>query len=128
MFQRNDLPLLTVYSHARPDQTGEPHECVGNKARSVKSGRGKGRTTPKGRQVDDQALLDVQNLLGAKVPRRDLLIEYLHLIQDKYGHLSAGHLRALAQELRLSQRKFMRWRAFTRILMWSRKVRCRHRN
>ena len=29
--------------------------------------------------------------------RRDLLIEYLHLIQDKFGHLSADHLRALGR-------------------------------
>ena len=35
--------------------------------------------------------------------RRDLLIEHLHLIQDQYGHLSAAHLRALAEEMRLSQ-------------------------
>src|SRR5207342_464304 len=34
--------------------------------------------------------------------RRDLLIEHLHLIQDRYGHLSAAHLAALAQEMRLS--------------------------
>ena len=35
--------------------------------------------------------------------RRDLLIEYLHLIQDRYGHLSARHLAALAAELRMAQ-------------------------
>src|SRR5690606_19937394 len=35
--------------------------------------------------------------------RRDLLIEFLHLIQDRYGHLSAQHLRALAEDMRLSQ-------------------------
>lgn len=68
-----------------------------------KSGRGKGRKTPKGRQLDDQALADVQALLGDRPRRRDLLIEHLHLIQDEYGHLSAGHLRALAEEMRLAQ-------------------------
>jgi len=68
-----------------------------------KSGRGKGRATPKGRQLDDTAWDEVRALLGPKARRRDLLIEYLHLIQDKYGHLSAPHLRALAEELRLSQ-------------------------
>lgn len=67
-----------------------------------KSGKGKGRRTPKGRQLDDQALADVQALLGDQPRRRDLLIEFLHLIQDAYGHLSAAHLRALAEELRLS--------------------------
>ncbi|NRB34710.1 MAG: NAD(P)H-dependent oxidoreductase subunit E [Rhodobacteraceae bacterium] len=67
-----------------------------------KSGRGKGRKTPKGRQLEDQALADVQALLGDQPRRRDLLIEFLHLIQDAYGHLSAAHLRALAEEMRLS--------------------------
>ncbi|WP_372834560.1 NAD(P)H-dependent oxidoreductase subunit E [Puniceibacterium confluentis] len=68
-----------------------------------KSGKGRGRRTPKGRQFDDTALAEVQALLGARPRRRDLLIEFLHLIQDHYGHLSAVHLRALAEELRISQ-------------------------
>ena len=67
-----------------------------------KSGRGKGRRTPKGRQFDDAALAEVQALLGDTPRRRDLLIEFLHLIQDEYGQLSAAHLRALAEEMRLS--------------------------
>ena len=40
--------------------------------------------------------------MGDGPHRRDLLIEYLHLIQDRFGHLSAAHLRALAEELRIS--------------------------
>lgn len=68
-----------------------------------KSGRGKGRHTPKGRQLDDTALAEVRGLLGGRPRRRDLLIEHLHLIQDHFGHLSARHIRALAEELRLSQ-------------------------
>ena len=68
-----------------------------------KSGRGKGRPTPKGRQLDDAALAEVRALLGDRPRRRDLLIEHLHLIQDSYGHLSAAHLRALAEEMRLAQ-------------------------
>ncbi|MGR3511141.1 MAG: NAD(P)H-dependent oxidoreductase subunit E [Paracoccaceae bacterium] len=67
-----------------------------------KSGKGKGRKTPKGRQYDDVALAEVQALLGDRPRRRDLLIEFLHLIQDAHGHLSAAHLRALAEEMRLS--------------------------
>ena len=43
------------------------------------------RRTPKGRQVDPQALEEVCALLGATPRRRDLLIEHLHLIQDAYG-------------------------------------------
>ncbi|MEO9649645.1 MAG: NAD(P)H-dependent oxidoreductase subunit E [Roseobacter sp.] len=67
-----------------------------------KSGTGKGRRHTKGRQVQDAALSDVQTLLENKPRRRDLLIEFLHLIQDTHGHLSAAHLRALAEEMRLS--------------------------
>ncbi len=67
-----------------------------------KSGRGKGRKTPKGRQLEDQAWAEVNELLGTQPRERDLLIEYLHLIQDRFGHLSAAHLRALAEEMRLS--------------------------
>ncbi|MBX2853760.1 MAG: NAD(P)H-dependent oxidoreductase subunit E [Rhodobacteraceae bacterium] len=68
-----------------------------------KSGRGKGRRTPKGRQVDDQALTEIRQLLGERPRRSDLLIEFLHLIQDAFGCLSAAHLRALAEEMRLAQ-------------------------
>ncbi len=67
-----------------------------------KSGKGRGRIAPKGRQLDDAALSEVRALLGAAPRRRDLLIEFLHLIQDAHGHLSAAHLRALAEEMRLS--------------------------
>lgn len=58
---------------------------------------------PKGRALDDAALGDVRDLLGERPRRRDLLIEFLHLVQDRYGYLSAAHLRALAEEMRLSQ-------------------------
>ena len=58
---------------------------------------------PKGRPLDDAALAEVRALLGAGERRRDLLIEFLHMIQDRYGHLSAQHLRALAEDMRLSQ-------------------------
>jgi formate dehydrogenase beta subunit len=76
-------------------------------ARTDDSGPGTGRRnrprkTPKGRQVEPQALDEVRALLGDGERRRDLLIEYLHLIQDAYGHLSAAHLAALAQEMKLA--------------------------
>ncbi|MCV0395619.1 MAG: NAD(P)H-dependent oxidoreductase subunit E [Rhizobiaceae bacterium] len=58
---------------------------------------------PRGRPLDDAALTEIQALLGASERRRDLLIEFLHLIQDRHGCLSARHLRALAEEMRLSQ-------------------------
>lgn len=45
---------------------------------------------------------EVAILLGDRPRRREFLIEFLHLIQDRHGHLSAMHLAALAQELRLA--------------------------
>jgi formate dehydrogenase beta subunit len=67
------------------------------------------RRSLKGRQVDPKALEEVQALLeegrrrtGVAPRRADLLIENLHLIQDRYGRLSAAHLAALAREMRLS--------------------------
>ncbi|WP_195822363.1 NAD(P)H-dependent oxidoreductase subunit E [Roseobacter sp. MH60115] len=67
-----------------------------------KSGKGKGRRHTKGRQLQDQAWDEVKVLLGDAPRRADLLIEHLHKIQDHYGHLSAAHLRALAEEMRMS--------------------------
>jgi NADH:ubiquinone oxidoreductase subunit F (NADH-binding)/NADH:ubiquinone oxidoreductase subunit E len=61
------------------------------------------REAPKGRRVDPQALREVQDLLGDGSRRRDLLIEHLHKIQDRYKALSAAHLAALAQEMKLAQ-------------------------
>ncbi|MEX0351471.1 MAG: NAD(P)H-dependent oxidoreductase subunit E [Paracoccaceae bacterium] len=75
----------------------------GDKKGVWKSGKGKGRRTPKGRQFTDEALEDVQRLLGDRPRRRDLLIEFLHLIQDAHGHLSADHICALAAEMKVGQ-------------------------
>jgi formate dehydrogenase len=66
-------------------------------------GKGKARPIPKGRAVDPAARAEVGGLLGSDPRRRDLLIEYLHRIQDRYGCLSAAHLAALAEAMRLSQ-------------------------
>jgi formate dehydrogenase len=62
----------------------------------------KARSTPKGRQVNPQALEEVRALLGDEPRRRDLLIEHLHKINDRFGHLPAAHLAALAHEMRLA--------------------------
>jgi formate dehydrogenase len=77
--------------------------AAARKPRHPGSSRRKGRTVPKGRQVHPAAQEEVRALLGNAERRRDLLIEFLHLIQDKYGHLSARHLMALADEMRLAQ-------------------------
>ena len=66
------------------------------------SGRRGGRNRPRGRQVDPDALEQVRELLGDRPRRRDLLIEHLHRIQDRYHELSAAHLTALADEMRLA--------------------------
>jgi formate dehydrogenase beta subunit len=68
-----------------------------------RTGRRRPPRTPKGRQVDPVALEEVQALLTDRPRRRDLLIEHLHLIQDKYGHISSAHLAALAAEMKLAQ-------------------------
>jgi len=69
-----------------------------------KKNRGSGPSPfyPKGRQVDPESLNQVQALLGNKSRRRDLLIEHLHVIQDHFGHLSARHMAALAQDMKLA--------------------------
>src|SRR3979409_453908 len=66
------------------------------------AGRKRAKSTPKGRQIDPQAAEEVALLLGDRPRRRDLLIEYLHLIQDKYRQISAAHLAALADEMKLA--------------------------
>jgi formate dehydrogenase len=70
---------------------------------TTKKPRGsKVRATPKGRRVEPQALEEVRALLGDSPRRRDLLIEHLHRIQDRYGCLSARHLVALAAEMKMA--------------------------
>ena len=65
-------------------------------------GRKRTRPEPKGRQVDARALAQVQTLLGTEPRRRDLLVEFLHRIQDTHGSISAAHVVALAHEMRLA--------------------------
>src|SRR6202049_120607 len=84
---------------AMPMNVQKPPRSAGNGA--VPRNR-RPRRTPKGRQVDPQALDSIRLLLGDRSLQRDLLIEHLHLIQDRYGHLSAAHLAALAQEMKLA--------------------------
>ena len=64
--------------------------------------RSRVRATPRGRRVDPGAREEVLDLLGGAPRRRDLLIEHLHRIQDRFGCLSAAHLVALADEMKLA--------------------------
>src|SRR5216110_220283 len=66
------------------------------------AGRKRAKATPKGRQVDPTAAHEIALLLGDRPRRRDLLIEHLHLIQDAWKQISASHLAALADEMKLS--------------------------
>ena len=68
----------------------------------TKGKRSRVRATPKGRPVDVRAREQVVALLGDAPRRRDLLIEHLHLIQDRFGCLSAAHLVALAAEMKMA--------------------------
>jgi len=61
------------------------------------------RQAPKGRRVQAGARAQVLGLIGAGPYRRDLLIEYLHRLQDHFGQLGTPHLAALAELLRLPQ-------------------------
>jgi formate dehydrogenase len=70
---------------------------------NVKRGKGQGRPGKlKGRPVDPRALAEVQALLGDAPRSRELMIEHLHRIQDRYGFISAPHAVALAREMRLA--------------------------
>jgi formate dehydrogenase beta subunit len=64
--------------------------------------RQKVKGTRKGRRVEPEARAEVRALLGDAPRRRDLLIEHLHRIQDRYGRLSDRHLVALADEMKLA--------------------------
>src|SRR3954453_23989952 len=66
------------------------------------AGRKRAKSTPKGRQVDPIADQEIELLLGDRPRRRDLLIEHLHLIQDKFHQISAAHLAALADDMKLA--------------------------
>ena len=85
---------VPVRWHREPDSATKP------KGRGGK--RGKVRSKPKGRAVDPKALEEVRALLGDAPRRRDLLIEHLHKIQDRYHCLSAAHVVALASEMKLA--------------------------
>jgi len=65
-------------------------------------GKRKVRAGLKGRVPEPQAVAEIRALLGSDPRRRDLLIEYLHRIQDTHGHISAAHVVALAAEMKLA--------------------------
>ena len=70
--------------------------------KTVSRKRNKMKGEKRGRSVDPEALQQVHDLISALPVRRDLLIEYLHLIQDKFGHISAANITALASTMGLA--------------------------
>ena len=56
---------------------------------------------PKGRKTEDEALKVIKGLIQNLPLQRDLLIEYLHLIQDKFGEIRKEHLAALSELLKI---------------------------
>jgi formate dehydrogenase len=77
--------------------------AVGKVDAKAPASRERKRQAPRGRRVEPDALAEVQALLGDAPRRRDLLIEHLHRIQDRFACLATRHLAALAQELRMAQ-------------------------
>ena len=73
-----------------------------NKVGESSKPKGRRRFSAKGRKVDRQAQKEVRALISDLPRRRDLLIEYLHRIQDFYGYLAGRHLVGLAEELGLA--------------------------
>lgn len=62
----------------------------------------KRRGHSRGRPVEPIALREVKEALGEAPRNRDLLIEHLHALQDRFGYLAARHLVALAEEMGLA--------------------------
>jgi NADH:ubiquinone oxidoreductase subunit F (NADH-binding)/NADH:ubiquinone oxidoreductase subunit E len=60
------------------------------------------RPVPKGRPVDPVARAEIASLVEGVPREREYLIENLHRIQDRFGSLSAAHLNALAEAMKLS--------------------------
>src|SRR5262249_43710641 len=94
---------------SEPNGAGPSYACscagspMNTMTEKPQTSRRRPRQTPKGRQIDPRAASEVRAPLGARPRRRDPPIEFLHLIQDRYGHISAPHLAALADEMKLAQ-------------------------
>src|SRR5687767_12792569 len=92
-----------VQPPSRAERASASHaEASGGGGANVRGKRSRVRGKPKGRAVDPKAREEVRELLGNEPRRRDLLIEHLHKIQDRYGCLSAPHLVALASEMKMA--------------------------
>src|SRR5690349_15803527 len=64
--------------------------------------RRRARPGPRGRVAGTAEREAVAEAIAGLPPRRDLLIEHLHALSDRFGCLRTGHLVALAELLRLA--------------------------
>jgi formate dehydrogenase beta subunit len=92
----------TVEPPSRAQGSSVRVEASGGGSTPPKGKRRRVRAAPKGRAVEPRAREEVHALLGDAPRRRDLLIEHLHKVQDRYGCLSAAHLVALAAEMKMA--------------------------
>jgi NADH:ubiquinone oxidoreductase subunit F (NADH-binding)/NADH:ubiquinone oxidoreductase subunit E len=90
--------MSKIVSLSSPEPTSKPASI----SKKKRGGGGGVRSTLKGRRADPKAVEEVLAVLGDAPRRRDLLIEHLHKIQDRYGCLSAPHLVALAAEMKMA--------------------------
>jgi formate dehydrogenase len=89
-------------AHVEPGPSPMNTRTIPIVAQDNDAARRRRRATPKGRPVDPDACQAIRTLVGDAPLQRDLLIEYLHRIQDQHGQLSAAHLNALAHEMRMA--------------------------
>ena len=87
-------------------------------------GKGEKEGRRRGRKVEPKALAEIRELLGDTPRRRDLLIEFLHKIQDRHHCISAAHIVALAKEMNLPTTEIYEVATFTTISMSSRRTIC----
>jgi NADH:ubiquinone oxidoreductase subunit F (NADH-binding)/NADH:ubiquinone oxidoreductase subunit E len=73
------------------------------KAASIPIAFTKKQGKPKGRPVDPAARTEIEALIKGESCAPDMLIEHLHKIQDKFGHISSKHIAALAAVMKMSQ-------------------------
>ena len=86
----------------KPKQENARKDLKPNLKRNSANGRRGGRAFNKGRQVDPNTLQQVKQILGNRPRRRDLLIEHLHLFQDKFGFITTKQLVALSYEMKMA--------------------------
>ena len=99
---RSVIPIVPVLPVAHGRSGSSASAASAEAAQAVQSARQRKRQAPKGRRVTPEALADLQALFGSAdlSARRDLLIEHLHVRNDRFGQLATPPPAALAQPMR----------------------------